>query len=101
LDLAIYPFSQNKFLFWWQTVPLGRPLVPESPLDAVLLTFPPLAAEKVTFLVDGTRRDLVWVVPICGSELEYCRCNGVEALEELLESKSVDVTNLFRKAVVP
>ena len=97
--LGIVPFSSRQFPVWWQTLSLGRRLLPNSKLEAVLLTFPPYSTENVTFVVDGKRRDLVWVVPICASELEFCQTNGIEAFEEVLERTNIDIADIFREAI--
>jgi Suppressor of fused protein (SUFU) len=100
LDLSFYPFRVDKCLFWWQTLPLGHSLASGSRLEAVLLTFPPFSEESVTFFVDEKRRDLVWVIPISASELEFCRTEGVEAFEDVLERTRIDIADIFRQPVV-
>jgi hypothetical protein len=97
LDLSKYPFDHATSLFWWQTLPLGRTLTPDSKLDALLFTFPPYPAEKVTFTVDGKRRDLVWVIPIGESERQFCCEQGIEKFEQLLESKNADLADIYRQ----
>lgn len=100
LDLSRYAFTGNRCLFWWQTIPLGRELVLNSSLVAVMLTFPPYSADEVTFVVDKRRIDLVWAIPIYESELDYCELNGIDAFEALLESNDVDIADMSRRSVV-
>ena len=52
LDLAEYPFLQHAHLFWYQVLPLARPLADESQIEGVLLSFPPLEADQATFRID-------------------------------------------------
>jgi hypothetical protein len=100
-DLAAYPFRTGTFLHWWHTLPLGRPVVPGSPLDCLLFSFPPIEEKEfATFAVEGHRIDLVWVMPISRSEFEYAKVRGVEALEELLEKSNVVSSDLWRQPVV-
>jgi len=102
LDLAAYPFQNNRHLFWWQTLPLGQPLVRSSLLDGVLLSMPPFSADEVTFKDDDNHRiDLIWVIPIASSELSYCRTIGIEAFERRLEEKGVNVADLYRDPIIP
>ena len=96
LDLARYPFENTRHVFWWQTIPMGRAITADSQLDGLLLSMPPYAADEVTFHVNGSRIDLLWVVPIAGSERDYCERYGVEALELLLDDPEVDIADLAR-----
>ncbi|HCE46434.1 MAG TPA: hypothetical protein DET40_23060 [Lentisphaeria bacterium] len=100
LDLTEYPFKNQRHLFWWQNLPLGRQLSPGSVLDGLLLSMPPYSADEVTFNNSDGRIDLVWVVPISSSELAYCRLNGIEAFEILLEKTGVDIADVNRAAIV-
>jgi hypothetical protein len=98
LDLSDYPFRRGCHLFWFQTLILGRPISSGSCLDSVLLTFPPYPEEFVTFYLEGKRRDLVFVVPISGSEVDFFRSDGIDALEERFERYEIDVTDLSRES---
>ena len=97
LDLAEYPFQHGKHLFWWQVMPLGRTLVPDSDIAGVLLSMPPISTHQMTFTVDGHRVDIIWIVPILRNELTYAQQHGIQALEVLLETADVDVTNIGRR----
>lgn len=99
VDLSTYPFREGGFVFWWHTLRIGRPLVRRSSLDSILFSFPPLADDQVTFLVDRKRVDLVWAIPITASEHEFCETHGIEAFEEQLEKTNVDIADLFRKPI--
>lgn len=96
LDLAEYPFRENRHLFWWQTIPLGRPLFPGSTIEGVLLSIPPLSADQFTFQIGEHRIDILWVVPILASELAEGQRHGIQALEKRLERDNIDITDLRR-----
>lgn len=100
LDLSRYAFERGNRLSWWQTIPLGAPIARGSSLTGLLLTIPPLEADDVTFNIGKDRRDLVQVVPITVSELEFCRRHGIDAFEELLEGVDIDIADLSRSTVV-
>lgn len=99
LDLARYPFEKKTFLFWWQTVSLGRALLPGSSVRGIFLSMPPFDLNEVTFSIQGRRIDLVWVVPVTQSEMDLFASRGAEALERALEDAEADVADLFRQAV--
>ncbi len=96
-DLAGYPFAKARHLFWWHTLPVGRPVKPESPLDAVLISRPDWLSDGVTFQAGGFRVDLLWVIPISSGELALARLHGVERLERALAEE--DVADLGRVPV--
>ena len=98
--LAAYPFAQRTFFFWWHTLPLGQPLFPTATVDAALLTIPPFAPNEVTFQVEGTRRDLIWVVPLCNDEFQFCRSKGIDEFENILDRAEVDLANFTRPPIV-
>lgn len=100
LDLSQYTFRDGHFVFWWHSIDLGRPLCDGSTIVGLMLSFPPFSADQVTFNVDGKRRDLVWVVPLCASELEFCRTKGVEAFENILERANIDIADISRPPVL-
>lgn len=74
--------------------------VKNSQMKHVFLTAPFLWENaKILHFED---KNVAWllVVPISEKEREYADKNGIEALEDLFEEKSIDIYNIYRKSVV-
>jgi len=99
LDLADYSESAKPSLHWFHVLPIGRAVVPDSALVHLLLTFPPYDSEFVTFENGGHRIDVLWVIPISEGERAIFDSKGVDALQNRLEERNVDVSDLFRSSV--
>jgi hypothetical protein len=76
---------------------MGRKLLSGSSIEGVLLSMPPLSAEQMSFDVGGNRVDILWVVPLTRGELAYARKSSVQALEDLLEARDIDISDLYRE----
>jgi hypothetical protein len=50
--------------------------------------------------IDGERIRFLWLTPITAAEATYVRQHGQEALEQLLESAEVSITDPHRSSVV-
>lgn len=100
-DLALYPKKNDTFFHWFHTLPLGRPIVPNSRLDGVLFSFPIMGdADFYTFKCDGQRIDVLQVVPISPQERELAREKGAQFLDELLEKKYTPISDMLRASIV-
>jgi suppressor of fused protein SUFU len=83
------------------TVPLGEGWTEGSPLDHVLISLPYLWGPRLEHCALGDRHiQVLWVLPIHSSELQYKVKHGLEALERLFEERSIDYLDPFRPAVV-
>jgi len=97
--LGDYPFKNKCLLHWWHNLSLGEPIVPNSPLTAIMLSYPPFEEAFATFHVSNKRVDVLWVVPLHESERKFMIQHGINALEDQFESQGVDVSDMFRPPV--
>jgi len=82
------------------TVNFGRPWLPNSMCDFGLISLPYLDGPKLEWMELGPRRvRFLWVVPISDSEREFCKREGVSALEARFEETQFDYANPLRQAV--
>lgn len=79
-----------------------QPYFPGSTMRHLLLVHPFCWDEDFGIFDPGARHRAVWlqVVPISEAEYRLANEEGVEALEERLESSGVDVFDLLRQSVV-
>jgi hypothetical protein len=78
----------------------GRSWIEGSKCDHFLVSRPyPLPPAFESCLAGRTLVRFVWLLPITKSEAEFCRRNGVEALESLFEAHAIDVIDPFRASV--
>ncbi|MFI7545221.1 suppressor of fused domain protein [Actinoplanes sp. NPDC049599] len=83
------------------TVNFGKELWDGSSLDHGFLSFPYVeAAEFSSFECESGRTAVAWLIPITSAERDYKKENGVEALETLFESHSLDYLNPSRASLV-
>jgi len=83
------------------TVNFGRPWLPESKCSYGLVSLPYLdgsALEWATTQVGKIR--CLWLIPITAEEVSYKKQNGLEALEEKFDERSLDYLNPTRASVV-
>ena len=90
--LADMPFADDTFLHWWHTVPYGMSMIPERSLLTSAFFLPPYFEEEDfdTLEVLGDKIDILWMIPITDSELQYKLDYGGQALEELLSQKELN-----------
>lgn len=83
------------------TVNFGRPWLPDSVCDFGLISLPYLDGPKLEWMdLDSNRVRFLWVVPISRSERDYCRREGVSALEAMFEEAQFDYASPLRHPVV-
>jgi hypothetical protein len=82
-------------------VPLGRPWLPDSACDRLLVTLPYPYGPNFEFVrwKRNTIR-LLWLLPITPAEGAFIAVDGVEAFEARLEGMSVSFTDPTRPSVV-
>jgi hypothetical protein len=82
-------------------VPLGRPWLPDSTCDRLLVTLPYPYGPNFEFVrwKRNTIR-LLWLLPITPAEGAFIAVDGVEAFEARLEGMSVSFTDPTRPSVV-
>jgi hypothetical protein len=98
--LAHERYGESKPLDYWHRVPLGGPIVGDSPLNHLLIA-PPQHYEA-QFVLDSGQVDLLHVVGITEQERDYAKEHGSEALlASLQDAGGFPVTNPPRSSVVP
>jgi hypothetical protein len=82
-------------------VPLGRPWLPDSTFDRLLVTLPYPYGPKFEFVRwrKFTAR-ILWLLPISALEAAFVAADGVEAFEERMESMGISFTDPARPSVV-
>lgn len=91
--LAEYPFDLGTWIHAWHSVDAGAPLAPGSQLSAFFL-LPPAMEDPQSFdrlVIAGERVNILWVVPITGTEQAFALANGPQALEEILYEADFEV----------
>jgi hypothetical protein len=86
------------------TVNFGREWVPGSQCEHGLISLPYLdgpALEWLRIKKTGTSVRFLWLVPITREELTLAKSQGVEALERVFETKSLNYADPMRASVVP
>ncbi|MFC7243164.1 suppressor of fused domain protein [Catellatospora aurea] len=100
---AYYHASGGSFaLDHGHTVPIGRPWLPGSACDHLLVSLPYPWGESLEFcdLPDGGHIRVLWLLPITKAERRFKRANGLEALESRLEAAEIIPTDPHRGSVV-
>lgn len=83
------------------TLSIGEGWVPESPLDALLISLPYLWGPKLEHCqLEGRHIQVLWAIPIYESERVFRREQGLDALEQRFEDVSFDYLDPFRPPVV-
>ncbi|MFI1994451.1 suppressor of fused domain protein [Actinoplanes sp. NPDC020271] len=83
------------------TVPIGRPWLPGSPCDHLLVSLPyPWGPELEHCDVPGGHARVLWLLPITGAEKRFRHSDGLEALEQRFEAAGIIPTDPYREAVV-
>jgi hypothetical protein len=83
------------------TVPIGRPWLPGSDCDHLLVSLPYLwgpSLEECTFPEGHIR--VLWLLPVTRAEKTFCHAHGLEALEQRLEDAGIEPTDPARASVV-
>lgn len=82
-------------------VPLGRPWLPGSACDHLLVSLPYPYGPNLERLSTGTDLDLAfrWLVPITATEADLARAQGAERLEARLEAARADFLDPRRAPV--
>ena len=83
------------------TLKIGRPWIEGSTSDHLLVSLPyPYGPELEHCHVDGRHIRVLWLVPITTAEAALVADRELEALEELLEERGVNVVDATRPSVV-
>jgi hypothetical protein len=83
------------------TVPIGRPWVPGSTCDQLLVSLPyPWGPELENGTVPGGHVRVLWLLPITAVEKEFRHSHGLEALEQRFDTAGIIPTDPRRSSVV-
>lgn len=83
-----------------RTINIGRPWLPRSEADHLLVSLPyPYGPEFETCVVGERHIRYLWLVPITGAEARLVHERGLETLEQRLESRGVDIVDPRRRSV--
>jgi hypothetical protein len=83
------------------TLKIGRPWLDRSASDHLLVSLPyPYGPEFEHCQVDGRHIQILWLVPITAAEAAFVDDRGLEALEQSLEHRGVNVVDPLRPSVV-
>lgn len=83
------------------TFPLGRPWLPGSSLEHVLVSKPyPFGPELEVFGHSAEATHILWLLPITLAEREHCKARGAEALESKFDEIGLEYSDVFRPSVV-
>jgi Suppressor of fused protein (SUFU) len=83
------------------TLSIGEGWVPDSPLDALLVSLPyPWGPALEHCELKGRHIQVLWAIPIHEKERVFGREHGLDALEKRFEAASLDYLDPFREAVV-
>jgi hypothetical protein len=81
-------------------VDFGRPWLPNSACDFGLISPPYLDRPKLEWINLGVKQvRFLWVIPISGSERDFCKREGASALEARFEEAQLDYANPLRQTV--
>ena len=82
------------------TLGIGEPWVPDSPLEALLVSLPYLWGPALEHCqLPGRHIRVLWALPIYEQEREYATTHGVEALEQRFDDPPLDYLDPFRRPV--
>lgn len=83
------------------TVPLGKPWLPDSPLDHLLVSIPyPYGPELEIFDIEALQLHFRWLLPIYDTERAFRHKKGLEELEKLFDDEAVEFWDDKRLSVV-
>ncbi|GGY00662.1 hypothetical protein GCM10010358_63110 [Streptomyces minutiscleroticus] len=82
------------------SMPIGEPWVPGSTCDHLLISLPYLHGPDLEHCpVPGGHARILWTLPVTTAEIEFRRCHGHEALEQLFDKAEIIPTDPFRASV--
>jgi hypothetical protein len=101
MDLFAHSLKVNVTFEPEKTIP-ETPLMPTSILPkAVLLDEPRGEVEELErFIVGNQQVDLIWVIPIYGTEQQLIVKEGIEAFDKLQEKAAFSLSNIKRPALI-
>ena len=83
------------------TVPIGRPWLPGSSCDHLLISLPyPWGPDLEDCDVPGGHARVLWLLPITEAEKRFRHSHGLEALEQHFEDSGIIPTDPYRKSVM-
>jgi hypothetical protein len=83
------------------TAPIGRPWIPGSLCDHLLVSLPcPWGPEFENYVFPGGHIRLLWLLPITEQEKIFRHSHDLEALEQRLEAAAIIPTDAHRTSVV-
>ena len=97
--LAEAAVTEHRALLCGELVPLGHPIIPESPCRNLYVSLPVVFPEGFD-TYQGTQPSTVfaWLFPITDAEVEVVHCRGWSQLEEELERCDPDLFDLTRSS---
>ncbi|WNJ21534.1 suppressor of fused domain protein [Pontibacter sp. G13] len=99
--VSYYHLSEVNFNLW-DTMNFGRPWQDKSICLHGLISLPYLDGPKIeNLMIAGKCIKSYWLIPISESEVKFKARFGVEALEELFDTRDFNYLDASRKSVVP
>ena len=94
-------YHQTRGLGRGHTLPIGRPWLPKSTCDHLLVSTPyPFGPELEVCNFDGGHIHFLWLLPITSAEREFKKSNGLEALEQRFDAAAIEYWLPSRPSVV-
>ncbi len=94
-------YHQYEKLDIGHTIPLGRPWLPNSNLDNLLVSTPyPYGPELEIFESNEFHLHINWLLPITESEKIFRHENGLESLEQLFDDNELKFWDEHRSSVI-
>ncbi|WUR85895.1 suppressor of fused domain protein [Streptomyces phaeochromogenes] len=82
------------------SMPIGKPWVPGSNCDHLLISLPYLHGPDLEHCpLPGGHARILWTLPVTTAEIEFRRRHGHEALEKLFDEAEIIPTDPFRASV--
>ncbi|GID98619.1 hypothetical protein Adi01nite_80310 [Amorphoplanes digitatis] len=100
--VAYYHASSGDYVLdHGHTVPIGRPWLPGSRCDHLLVSLPyPWGPELENCDVPGGHVRVLWLLPITAAEKRFRHSHGLEALEQRFEDAGIIPADPYRGTVV-
>lgn len=89
---GFYQLTSKSLLDVGHTIPIGRPIAPDSTLDHFLVSRPYIFSPNLEYceLDETVVTRLLWLLPITGAEAAFRHAQGLEALEQRFEQAPIN-----------
>ncbi|MGX6604732.1 suppressor of fused domain protein [Micromonosporaceae bacterium Da 78-11] len=94
-------YHATDHLDHWHTMPIGRPWLPGSACDHLLVSLPYLHGPELEVCdLPGGQARLLWLLPITAAEKAFRQRHDTELLERCFDDAEMDPTDPLRASVV-